>query len=102
MVDGREGGRVMDVGSTYATPDGVRVMVYASEEFEVPPRISLRRGGRLVEFALISPDILRCGAVDGVAGSCEDRDCHGSPLRSCRCGRHEYLQGQGFVRRVVA
>ena len=92
----------MDSGNTYATPQGDRVMLYATDAFTVPERLVLERDGQAVYFTLLDPQILRCGEVAGVTGSCENADCHRTPLRSCACGRHEYIAGSGFVRKAVA
>ena len=90
----------MDFGNTYATSSGERVMLYATLDFNVPLSITLKRDGDAVEFKLIPRDVLRCGDEYGVKGSCTNQDCHRSPLRECKCGRHEFLPSQGFVRRA--
>lgn len=79
----------MDVGHTYVSLARVRVMVYAEPQFQVPATITLTTDGMPVEFFLLAERPLHCGRVDGIAGSCEDRDCHRMTPGKCLCGRHD-------------
>lgn len=78
----------MDVGHTYATPAGQRVMLYAEPSLTVPETIELTSSGRPVTFSRLAPDSIYCGPVAHVAGTCGNADCHRSPLGTCGCGRH--------------
>jgi len=78
----------MDIGNTYATAQGLRVMLYAEPAWDVPEQITLTRDGVEVIFYRLLPESLRCGAVDGVRGECTNPECHRLPLRKCQCGRH--------------
>lgn len=78
----------MDIGHTYATPTGERVMLYTTEDFTVPERIELDRDGTRVTFSRLLPSSIYCGDVVGVSGHCTSADCHRLPLGECQCGRH--------------
>lgn len=82
----------MDVGHTYVTLSRVRAMVYAEPKYQVPASITLTLEGKPVEFFLLADGPLHCGRVEGVSGSCENRDCHRVVPGECRCGRHDSVR----------
>ncbi|MDM4761905.1 hypothetical protein QT381_02660 [Galbitalea sp. SE-J8] len=88
----------MEIGHTYATPYGQMAMIWASEEFTPPERITLSMDGVEVGFSRIEPRSIYCDDVPGVPGHCNNADCHRKPLGVCGCGRHHGKQP--FVRAV--
>lgn len=88
----------MDIGHAYSTLSRVRAVIYAEPQFEVPPTLTLKLDGMPVEFFLLADRSLRCGAVDGVSGSCESWDCHRIDLGKCQCGRHPSVSLSRAVR----
>lgn len=79
----------MEIGYTYATPGGDRVMVYAPPEFEVASTMPVRRAGTVITCHRLSDRDLFCGKAPGVTGECDNQECHRKVLGECQCGRHE-------------